>query len=209
MSTVKLDLTDDGARQSTKVEPVPEISSFYKLVVIYIKEHEEIMVCPCCRLSSLVCEEIGYLLFAIRSRDVQKVAAGLDVLLNLVLSHLVVVIEVRPKHRVHVMNCLGEHIEHECFWEVISLVVKDLSQDAIKVHIGALVGLFGVRLNKVALSIERVPGAICEVFMFRAICLDRRIIAIFVVLHCSDTIVILIRVPVSLSVPASLCSVCV
>jgi len=107
------------------------------------------------------------------------------------------------------MNCLGEHIEHECFWEVISLVVKDLSQDAIKVHIGALVGLFGVRLNKVALSIERVPGAICEVFMFRAICLDRRIIAIFVVLHSSDTIVILIRVPVSLSVPASLCSVCV
>ena len=61
---------------------------------------------------------------------------------------------------------MGECIERECFWEVDSAVVEELSQDASKVHIGALVGLLGVRFNKVALSIELVPGAIWKVFIF-------------------------------------------
>ena len=104
MITVKLDPSGNSARYNTTlVELVPELSNFYKIDVILIEEREEVIVCilNSRHQSSFVYQEIGNHLFAIRVRDVVIVAVRLDVLLNLFITHLVVIVEVLIELIVH------------------------------------------------------------------------------------------------------------
>ena len=96
-----------------------------------------------------------------------ELAVFFDVLCDLSFYHLEIVLEVRSEISVCTVDSPAEVHEGHALRELGSIPVEELSQDTVKVQVGAL-GIghgVGVRFDKVAFIIELLEGAILEMFL--------------------------------------------